>query len=237
MSHQDPLPPLSDRMRIAADMVTEGSRVADVGCDHGYVSIWLYLTGRAAACIAMDVNEKPLRAAEKNVRLYGAGNGVSLRRSDGLSALEKGEADCVLITGMGGTLMRRILTEGRQILADVRELVLEPQSEPELVRGFLTENGFRICRETMVCECGKYYPVIRAVPDAQAGPLTETERMYGPCLMKGGSPVFAEYLQKEKRRLTQIAGSLERAEGAAAKERADRIKEQLEQVNEAEQYI
>lgn len=231
------LPILSHRMQTAAEMVSAGSRVADVGCDHGYISIWLYLTGRAGACIAMDVHAGPLAAAEKNVRDYGAQAGVTVRLSDGFSALSAGEADCILIAGMGGMLIRRILTEGKAVLADVRELVLEPQSEPEQVRIFLEENGFRICGEKMVCECGKYYPVIRAVPDKEAEPMTEAERLYGPCLIRSGSPVFAEFLQKEKARYLAIAQSLKTAGGAAAREREAEIKEKLEQIHEAEQSI
>ncbi len=235
--YKEKLPPLSERMQKAADLVTAGYRVADVGCDHGYIAIWLAGSKKCPICIAMDVGEKPLAAARKNVALYGVADAVLLRRSDGLAALKAGEADCVLIAGMGGTLMARILTEGRAVLETVEELVLEPQSDAAKVRRTVQEVGFRILEEDLVTECGKYYPLIRAVRREQPGVLSETELRYGPCLLRTQNARLKEFLKKEKDRLSAIAENLSRTEGDSARLRAKAVEEELERIREAETFF
>ena len=78
---------LSDRLRAVASLVTPGSRIADVGCDHGYIPIYLYLEGRIPGAIAMDVNRGPLLRAEEHIMEYGLGKYIETRLSDGVKAL------------------------------------------------------------------------------------------------------------------------------------------------------
>ena len=121
----------------------------------------------------------------------------------------KRQVDTVVIAGMGGRLIARILEEGRQVCESLRELVLGPQSEVYGVRTWLEMNDFRIDREDMVLEDGKYYPVIHAVPAEGGKPgrnmaepggkiLTEEERLFGPCLLKERHPVLQRYLLREE---------------------------------------
>ena len=149
---------ISKRLSRLAAMVTEGSRLADVGTDHGYVPLCLYRQGRIPSAIAMDINEGPLERARAHIREAGLEHYIETRLSDGLHALRAGEADTVLIAGMGGGLTERILTDGKGVLETVRELVLQPQSEIWRVRRFLCENGWRIVCEDIVVDEGKYYP-------------------------------------------------------------------------------
>jgi len=131
--------------------------VADVGCDHGYVSIYLVQKGIAETAIAMDVRKGPLSMAENNIREYGLEEKIDLRLSDGLSLLNKDEADALVIAGMGGKLMISIL--GKK---DIRELgiktaILQPQSDIPEFRQFLRDKGYLIENEKIVFEDGKYY--------------------------------------------------------------------------------
>ena len=131
--------------------------VADVGCDHGYVSIYLVQKGIAETAIAMDVRKGPLSMAENNVREYGLEEKIDLRLSDGLSLLNKDEADALVIAGMGGKLMISILEK-----KDIRELgiktaILQPQSDIPEFRQFLRDKGYLIENEKIVFEDGKYY--------------------------------------------------------------------------------
>lgn len=159
---------LSRRLSAVAGFVTPGNRLADVGTDHGYVPIALCEQGRIPRAIALDVREGPLQAARRNIAAAGLLGQVETRLSDGLSALAPGEADTVLLAGMGGALMQRILKEGAPVLAGVRELVLQPQSEIPALRRFLRCAGYEIPQETVVKEDGKYYVVLRAVPRTDA---------------------------------------------------------------------
>ena len=101
---------LSKRLRAAAGMVTKGNIVADVGCDHAYTSIYLCKEGIAPRVIAMDVNKGPLQGAKTHVEQAGLSEQIDIRLSDGLQKLMPGEADTVLLCGMGGLLMIKILS-------------------------------------------------------------------------------------------------------------------------------
>ena len=122
---------LSKRLRTVAGMVTKGNRVCDVGCDHGFVSIYLVQQGISPKVLAMDLREGPLRAAKEHVAAYGLEEQIETRLSDGLHNYEAGEADTLICAGMGGGLMTRILQAEREKTASFRELVLQPQSEIE----------------------------------------------------------------------------------------------------------
>jgi tRNA (adenine22-N1)-methyltransferase len=161
---------LSKRMEAAAAMVSAGNILADVGTDHGYIPIELVQRGIVPSAIAMDLREGPLSRAREHIKEQGLSDRITLRLSDGVSALSKGEADTVLIAGMGGELIIRILTDGADICHGVRELILQPQSVIGEVRRFLRENGYRITDEDMVLEDGKFYPMMRVIPEPAVCP-------------------------------------------------------------------
>ena len=136
-------------------MVTEGSSLADVGTDHGYIPIALVQTGKVSRAIAMDINKGPLERAALHIREQHLEDRITTRLSDGMTALKEGEADTVLIAGMGGALTVHILEGGAHCLASVKELILQPQSEIWLVREWLCEHGYKITDEDIVLDEGK----------------------------------------------------------------------------------
>lgn len=197
---------LSARMSALAALVTPGARLADVGTDHGYIPVFLCQTGMIPSAIAMDVNCGPLQRAEAHVAESGLEDRIETRLSDGLEKLRPGEADCVLIAGMGGNLMRRILSDGRNVLDTVRELILQPQSEIPRTRQFLRELGYRIMDEDMVEEDGKFYFIMKAHKVEKDGPGQQNsakrqrlEDEFGPVLLKKKHPVLLRWIQREIR--------------------------------------
>ena len=156
---------LSKRLQAVASLAGACVTLADVGTDHGYIPVYLVGCKRAERAIALDVNPGPLQRAKEHIRQYGMEGQVEARLSDGLAALATGEADQIVIAGMGGGLMMRILSEGQEVAREAKRLVLQPQSEIAAFRGFLWRNGYRIEAEEMVYEDGKYYPMmaVRAV--------------------------------------------------------------------------
>ena len=152
---------MSERLITVASMLgTDGFRpasVADVGCDHGYISIYLVQSGIAASAIAMDVRKGPLSGAEANIKGYGLQSAITTRLSDGLKELKEGEADGLVIAGMGGKLMARILEDGNPVELGIKKAVLQPQSELSEFRQYLRYKGYGILEEKMVFEEGKYY--------------------------------------------------------------------------------
>lgn len=223
---------LSERLRTVASLVTQGSRLADVGTDHAYVPIWLWEQGRIPSAIAMDVGKGPLSRAEEHIRAHHGEAAIETRLSDGLEKLAYGECDSLVLAGMGGMLMRRILAEGQALLPGIRELVLQPQSDVHEVRRFLQEAGWRITDEKMVFEEGKYYPMFRAVQGVMDYDR-EIWFSYGRILLERRDPVLERYLEKKERTCEQIAGKLREAGTEAAGARLCRIEEELGLIREA----
>ena len=157
---------LSDRLeRIAAKAagVTEGY-AADVGTDHGFVPIRLIESGKVKHVVAMDVRKGPLERACEHVEEYHMEDQIETRLSDGLKELKPGEADTVIIAGMGGELMLRILRDGAHVRNSVKHYILSPQSELSVFRHGLEELGFSIVEEEMLLDEGKYYVILHVSP-------------------------------------------------------------------------
>lgn len=150
---------MSVRLKEIAELLRcpEKLKVADVGCDHGYVSIYLVTHGIAKECIAMDVRSGPLSGAKDNIDEYGLSDSIKTRLSDGVKELKQGEADALVIAGMGGNLMRRILEEGKPKELGIKTAVLQPQSDIADFRQYLRDSGFVITDERVIEEDGKFY--------------------------------------------------------------------------------
>lgn len=186
---------LSERLLSVAGLAGSCKTVADVGTDHGYIPVYLVLSKKAERAIAMDVNQGPLRRAKEHILQYGLEKQIETRLSDGCSALRPGEADVIVIAGMGGALMQRILAQGKETAQSAGKLVLQPQSEVMAFRQFLAAGGYRITAEDMVLEEGKYYPVIAAeYAGCRNGepPVTWENRGQEPCWGGNGMPLSKE---------------------------------------------
>lgn len=198
---------LSIRMRAVADLVTDGLRVADIGTDHGFVPIALVSEGRCPSAIAADVRRGPLSHAAENIRRHALSDVIETRLSDGLKEIRPGEAQAVIIAGMGGMLMIRILEEGRDVIAAARELILQPQSDIPQVRRWLRSNGFSIISERITLDAGKYYFMMKAV--SGKGPAYDAaDEQYGYCLLAAGDSLLQKYLEEEAEKLKDIKQSL-----------------------------
>ncbi len=206
---------LSKRLQGIGNLVIPGSRVADIGCDHAYISIYLIENKISPYVIAMDINQGPINRARKNVEVYGYMDKIDLRQSDGIKEIKAGEVDTLLIAGMGGSLMLKILSEGIDIIIrDIESLILQPQSDISSVRKQLKEFGFLIVCENMIKEDGKYYPMMRAekeskIENKEAYELTKEEHYnFGRLLLEGKHKVLEEFLINKRRKLEKINNKL-----------------------------
>lgn len=157
---------LSDRMRAVAGLVQPCRSIADIGCDHGYVAMELVRSKICRHVIAMDINSGPLERARHNIAEYGMQEYIETRLSDGVSTLAAGEAEGIICAGMGGKLVIAILEQGKRLVGEMTQVILQPQSELSEVRGYLRDKGYLIDREDIIYEDGKYYPMMRALPGA-----------------------------------------------------------------------
>lgn len=212
-----------------------GLCAADVGTDHGFVPICLIERGIVGRALALDVREGPLLRAREHVRERGLQEKIGLRLGDGLEPLEPGEAQLVILTGMGGELMLRILKEGEAVRRTVRGWILSPQSELALFRHGLEEMGLAICDEVMLEEEGKYYTVITAEPGRMHYEAEYLYR-YGEVLLRKGSEVLSAYLEREIRKLQGIRERLLQnrdPENPMAKLRLQEVEQELAEAEKA----
>ena len=222
---------LSKRLKAVAELVTPGMRLADVGTDHGYIPIYLTEAGVIPSAIAMDINKGPLERAKEHIREHGLEGKIQTRLSDGLKNLQMNEADCMIAAGMGGGLVIRILSEERDTAGSLKELILQPQSEIDSVRKYLTEEGYRIVAEDMVYGDGRYYPMMKAVPCmAGAGeiPYSEEELEFGRVPLQQAHPVLGQFLEREMEIQNRILSALESQESVRAKKRMEEISYRIE---------
>ncbi|MEG0564746.1 MAG: class I SAM-dependent methyltransferase [Hungatella sp.] len=223
---------LSQRLETVASFVT-GSRVADIGTDHGYIPIELVRRGKVDSAIAMDMRTGPLERADQHILEAGLEDQIQTRLSDGVSQLHPGEADSVVIAGMGGELILHILEEGHSLWEDVAQWVISPQSEIEKVRTYLTEHGFLIEREAMLCEDGKYYTVLSVIRGFME-PLNPIEARYGRYLIQEKNPVLCEFFQKEAIQISNILHRIYEEGTQTSTDRREKLEEELKQIKEAQ---
>ena len=225
---------LSDRLeRIAATAaaVTEGY-VADVGTDHGFVPIRLVESGNVKQVIAMDVRKGPLARASEHVQAYHMEGQIKVRLSDGLKELTPGEADTVIIAGMGGELMLRILKDGAHMYNSVKHYLLSPQSELSVFRHGLEELGFSILEEQMLFDEGKYYVILQVSPGSMHY-THEYEYRYGADLIRKKDPVLRAFLERELSQGEELLKHLSLSNTDGAKKRAEGLLRELEETKEA----
>lgn len=246
---------LSERLQAVVSMVTVGNRVCDVGCDHGFVSIYLIQQRISPTVLAMDLRSGPLGAAKEHIAEHGVDNQIEARLSDGLHNYSIGEADTMICAGMGGGLMMKILSDDIVKTESFDEMILQPQSELEEFRLWLREQGYRITHEKMVEEDGKFYPMMRVVTksddkilckplrdvkdlckltgiDIDMGKmLCKLENRYGPVLLQNKDRVLADFLRREERIYNEILAGLS-AKGLSDEKRQKRYTEILELLEE-----
>lgn len=152
---------LSKRLNAVASLVSHGSRIADIGTDHGYIPVYLCENGIIKSAVASDINEGPLSSCETLVKQERLEKKISLRLSNGLEKLCSDEFDTVIIAGMGGELIADILSKCDYIRD--KHIILNPMTHPEMARKFLYDNGFEIVNDFIVRDGHHYYSVFDAV--------------------------------------------------------------------------
>ena len=201
--------PLSDRLLACANYVHKGDRVADIGCDHGYLSIHLLTQGIARSCIASDVNEGPLQSAMRNARKYGVANKMEFCLSDGLQHLPR-DFDSMVCAGMGADTMMHILHDAPWLKDSKYRLILQCQSKRPELRQWLYDVGFRINRETLAKDGKFVYSIMEVVYDPGHG-ITPAQTYITPQLLEDHHSLLAEYYERVKHGIEMTIFGLKRA--------------------------
>ncbi len=223
--------PVSKRLLCCAAMVPQGARVADIGCDHGYLGIWLLTEGVASFVAACDLREKPLEKAKQNAAAYGTSNSMTFHVADGLTALEPGSVDTVVCAGMGGDCIAHILEEAPWVQNPAYTLILQPQTSGNDLRRYLGENGFVIEQEDLVQD-GSFLYFTMKVRHGGGKPLSPGEQYLSKPLLQCCSPLLPAYFDRILRALANTVEGISRSDNPEKKEKLPYYQQALEEVRE-----
>lgn len=183
--------PLSDRLLACCSFVNRGDRVADIGCDHGYLGIYLLTNGIASSMIEADVAEGPLQSAMRNAVKYGTKSKMTFHLSDGVQNIPQ-DFDTLVCAGMGADTMMSILHHAPWLKDSRYRLILQCQSKRPELRQWLYDEGFRINRETLAKDGKFVYSIMEVVYDPGHG-ITPAETYITPQLLEDNHPLLPEY--------------------------------------------
>ena len=197
---------LTPRLMTAVPYIRGGRLVADIGTDHAYLPIYLCeqrrLTpvatpnGETICAIAADINKGPVERADEHIAAARLSRYVKTVQTDGLTGLDVYDPADIIIFGMGGELIMRILQEAPWVKNKAIGLVLQPMSRGHLLRQWLCENGFRICGEA-ISDTAKFYQTIYARYDGVGESYTEEELLLGKRNIEGCPPLFEGFVRHE----------------------------------------
>lgn len=187
--------PISDRLLACAGFVAPGDRVADIGCDHGYLSIHLLTNGIAASAIAADVNEQPLQSARHNAEKYGVRDKMTFFLSDGVQNIPR-DFNTLICAGMGADTMIHILADAPWLKSRQYRMILQCQSKTQELRRYLSENGWRITEESVLRDGRFLYTIMEIYWEPEYPRLTAGEWYFPPAMLENPSRETIEYYHR-----------------------------------------
>jgi len=186
--------PISSRLLACAGFVAPGDRVADIGCDHGYLSIHLLTSGIASSVIASDINEGPLQSAVRNAEKYGVRDKIRFFLSDGVRNIPR-DFDTLVCAGMGGDTMIHILESAPWLKSTQYRLILQCQSKTPMLRRWLSEQGWRITEESVLRDGRFLYTVMEVYWEPEYPRLSVGEWYFPPALLENPSHEVPAYFK------------------------------------------
>lgn len=201
---------LGARLAAIAAYILPGSRVADIGTDHGYLAVHLVEQGGVDYVVAGDIHEGPIASARALVERRGLETKIRVRLGNGLAVVRPEEVDMVVIAGMGGTTMVQILAKQDNLTSQLKQLILQPMVGAGTLRNWLVKNGFALINERLVKEEGRIYEIIVARPGSYV-PENVMLAEFGPLLWENRDPLLKEYWQEIVAHLQDVQDSLRRS--------------------------
>ncbi|KOY73073.1 tRNA (adenine(22)-N(1))-methyltransferase [Apilactobacillus kunkeei] len=224
---------LSQRLKVVADFVPQNSRVADIGSDHAYLPVYLMKQKQIEFGIASEVAKGPLDNAIQEIKAEGLSDRIDTRLADGLLSVQpEDKIDCVTIAGMGGTLIKNILENGKSHLSGNELLILQPNVGEDRLRIWLMNNQYEISDETILREDGHTYEIIVAKKTDETVKYTEQEIKFGPFLLKQHSDVFVEKWENEIERIEMVIDQMNLAKHDKPVDKINSMKKEIEEIKE-----
>lgn len=209
---------LSERLKKIADFVPHNSIVGDIGTDHGYLPVYLIENGISKRVIATDVSSNSLKKINQFVDLKGLNRFIDIRLGDGLNVIKPFEVDTVVIAGMGGLLIRDILSNNKDVTDSITYFILQPNVAAKELREYLYDNNFIIVDEKLVKETNKFYEIIYA----KKGKDLLKNSIYlevGEKLLSNNDPLLKDFINYRISVAEEIIKKLEYKDTSRTKER------------------
>lgn len=208
-----------NRIDYITSLATGYNSLADVGCDHAFISIKALKNYGVKKAYALDINDGPLENARMNVKSNGLEDNIEIIKSDGLTNLND-VVECIIIAGMGGVLISKIINDSLEKVNHSKRLILSPNNEEAILREYLSNNGFKISDEHIIQDAGHYYEIIEAIP-LENEKISNIDILFGPILRKKKDDLF---IKKYSKKLDVLESSLAKCNESSKKEIEDNIK-------------
>lgn len=212
-------------------MVPVGKVLADIGTDHAHLPLWLVGQGRSPRAIGVESRYRPYRKAWANVAAAGLSHLIEIRLGWGLKPLSPGEAEAIVLAGLGGSTIQDILSASPEILNTAEILILQPQKHEVPLRRWLAGAGWRLVDEELVLDRGRYY-LILAWEQGEGQTFRPWEWEVGPLLLAKRHPLLAGYLDQRIERLHRVKESLLQSRRSEAVDRYREIVERIKALQE-----
>ena len=224
---------LSPRLLSIAKFVSKGSKVADIGTDHGLIPVYLAKCDISHNIIATDISPGSLKKAEDIVKKEMLGKYIETRLSNGIESIDPGEVDTIIVAGMGGILIRDILEVGFSLLGSISTLILQPMSNSEPLRRWLFEKGFHFKHESLVKE-GNFIYEIMVLEHGSETLKDPVQFEVGFRQIYKEDPLFLEFIAKKIAKLDYIIDELR---GKGKNHTGDMIRKHLDRINKYNEVL
>lgn len=185
---------LSKRLESIAKLIDNCGSLADIGTDHGYIPVYAVDKQICITAIASDINRGPVEKAKQNISSYKLQDKIECRLGGGLSVLKPYEVDGAVIAGMGGNLIKDILEEGLDVFKSLKFVILQPVQNPEILREYIYNKGYRIIDEELCYEDGKYYEIIKITYDMKFKKVDDIYYEVSEKLVAKKHPLLKEFI-------------------------------------------
>lgn len=222
---------LSDRLMKITEFVKENTSILDVGTDHGYVPIYIVEKGICKKVIASDVSPGSLNKTIDLVKKKGLENHISSRLGDGLDVIEAFEVDGVIMAGMGGILIQRILEKNKETTDSIDYFIFQPMVASKELRKYLSQNNYKILDEKLAKEDDKFYEIIYAI----RGKEEFKKDIYyeiSQRLIEKNHPLLKEFIEDKINSLKPIINDLKDKTSRRSVERYNELNKLLDQYRE-----
>lgn len=223
---------LPKRLQAVVSLIPPCKLVADIGTDHAKIPISLIQSGITSKVIASDIHQGPFQKAKAVICLQGLEEQIDLRLGNGLKVLQPGEAEVIVISGLGGFTIIDIFQESPEILETAETLVLSPASHEGDVRRWLREKGWGIEKEDLVEDQGRIYQIIQLANRGwvEEERWTELEYEVGPMIIREKHPLLKEYLQRKLKKYVQAVQGLNCSQSRESLEKAEALSDKIEEI-------